>query len=327
MNITFDDYSKAVKLQYEQVKNDLHSEHLINPSPAQLRNLCMVLYKHGLSKSDDASFRKFFNAREDDNLEKVIEQFGPNKFKAIQNFLIGDDAKTNKLENLNLIAVLIDFNPRPLSLFLKQYKEIEKPIIDVPQAGTPQVDIDPPKVPNGDIPPKGTEVKTDEPDTPSKVNLVPAKKKGIVLPGKIIKIIPPTRRKRLILVSSLLIMLLSGFATKAVYFSKECMQWQGYQYVCVDCDKEIDKKENKVVAFEENSFKLKKLNVNSETDFFDKDTPIVWYSKQNNIMEYFNAPGLHPVTGKTLKEITKTIIMHHIDTIKKADHIIKLAER
>lgn len=334
MNITSDDYSKAIKSRYEQVKNSLHTEHLINPSPAQLRKLCMVLYENGLNDNDDKIFRKFFYAKEEDNLEKIIEQVSLNRFRAIQNFLCGD-AKTNILENLNLIAVLIDFSPRPLRIFLKQYREIENsieiipaPSIDVPNTEKEANEIDTPKInydnnSSSEIEQKNV-TKTDE-------SFIDDILMGVVVPENIIKIKPPTstKTKRLILASALVITLLSGFATKAVYFSNECMQWQGYQYVCVDCDKEITKEEIKVVPFEENTFKLKKLNVNNKTIFFDKDThkPLVWYSKQNKKMEYFNAPGLHPVTGKTLKEISPIIIKYHVDTIKKPEQIVKLAER
>ena len=40
------------------------------------------------------------------------------------------------------------------------------------------------------------------------------------------------------------------------------------------------------------------------------DNPLVWYGKSPNKREYefFNHPGLHPETGKTLKPISKYII-------------------
>jgi len=62
---------------------------------------------------------------------------------------------------------------------------------------------------------------------------------------------------------------------------------------------------------------FKKITVSDTTTFFkngDYDMPVVWYGKSSNKKEheYFNRPGLHPETGKTLKPISRYIIKKYI---------------
>jgi hypothetical protein len=60
---------------------------------------------------------------------------------------------------------------------------------------------------------------------------------------------------------------------------------------------------------------FKKIDVNMATDFFAPATnkPLIWYIKnKNGNIEYFTSPGLHPITGKTLDEITPYIIQKYV---------------
>ncbi len=55
--------------------------------------------------------------------------------------------------------------------------------------------------------------------------------------------------------------------------------------------------------------KFKKINTSHSTTFFVKGQPIVWCRKSNNgEIEYFNSRGIHPITYKELKLITKYLI-------------------
>jgi hypothetical protein len=57
---------------------------------------------------------------------------------------------------------------------------------------------------------------------------------------------------------------------------------------------------------------FKKISVCDTTTFFKYNQPMVWYIKQNGKCEYFNAPGLHPISGKPLRPISKYIIAKYI---------------
>lgn len=90
------------------------SLNLINPTPANIRNECVVLLKSGCSEADLRVFKSFFEhpLNADFPISKIWN-FNIGKLKALSNFL-KLDIKTND-RNLALLAVLIDFNPRPFS--------------------------------------------------------------------------------------------------------------------------------------------------------------------------------------------------------------------
>lgn len=123
----------------------------------------------------------------------------------------------------------------------------------------------------------------------------------------------------------LLIIVLLIFALGlAVYFfknvssspTKKCMIWVKTEYQQVDCNTSLQPEyEARIMPFDANKLKnFKKLSVTITTNFFDEttDKPLVWYVKNNGEIEYFSSPGLHPVTGKTLKAITPYIINKYV---------------
>ena len=60
---TFDDYILAVKSKYEVEKNSHYSDFLLKPSPAQIRELCLLIYDKGLSNKDNEVFELFFKIK------------------------------------------------------------------------------------------------------------------------------------------------------------------------------------------------------------------------------------------------------------------------
>lgn len=125
--------------------------------------------------------------------------------------------------------------------------------------------------------------------------------------------------------SALVIIVLLIFALGlAVYFFSQitgakiakCMVWVKMEYQQVDCNTSLQPEyEADIMPFDANKLKnFKKLNVTITTDFFDEVTnkPLVWYVKNNNEIEYFSSPGLHPITGKTLRAITPYIINKYV---------------
>ena len=60
---------------------------------------------------------------------------------------------------------------------------------------------------------------------------------------------------------------------------------------------------------------FKKVDVNLATQFFSEETrlPLIWYYKKNkHELEYYTYPGVHPITGKTLDDITPEIIQKYV---------------
>ncbi|WP_281637596.1 hypothetical protein [Flavobacterium marginilacus] len=106
----------------------------------------------------------------------------------------------------------------------------------------------------------------------------------------------------------------TGYTAKNIFFpAKQCMQWQGSHYEEVDCsNSQLGIGQwNNIVPIDASTMKLIKLDSKAEQVFFKNGKPVVWYSKEHGKIELFNQPGLHPETGKTLKEITKYIIKEY----------------
>jgi len=119
MAITTVDYLKAIKHHIIVAKQHDTTGILHRPSPAQLRNYCILLFDHGLSVQDDITFRHFFQVGKEDDLRKAMQQFDVDKLKSIQKFIEGTIESPN-LQNLEFISVLLDFQPRPYGLFSKK---------------------------------------------------------------------------------------------------------------------------------------------------------------------------------------------------------------
>lgn len=91
---------------------------------------------------------------------------------------------------------------------------------------------------------------------------------------------------------------------------KKCMIWEGNRYVKIHCEeakaKPIDQR--LLTSF-------KKVETKCETAFFfhEDGAPKVWYHKNGkNDLELFTMPGIHPVNGKTLNDITPYMVNEHL---------------
>lgn len=91
--------------------------------------------------------------------------------------------------------------------------------------------------------------------------------------------------------------------------SSKCMIWEETQYIETSCKSQIGLNVEQYDAIKMANFR--KVEVSLTTDFFEEETgkPLIWYYKtKDNTIEYFTAPGEHPIHSKTLKAITKYII-------------------
>lgn len=273
---TFDSYVKAIKLQYELEKNGEYGGFLLQPSPAQLRNLCLVVYDKGLSKKDKDQFYNFFAPKQEKDLRKSIQNVDVERFKAFGAFFKGKSETTN-LTNLELIAVLVNFPQRPLKDFLKNEDAFSKNI--------------------------------KEREKEKKRNTSDYQNIQTIDPEEAVK------RNNYLLVGWLLVGFFSvGYIAKDTNLSKKrCMQWQEDHYEVVDCEVGSIRGINPIVALNKQAVELKKVTLKKGMSFFKYDKPLYYYHKvSKGNVEFFNAPGLHPITGKPLKEITPYIIHKYI---------------
>ncbi|RKR82859.1 hypothetical protein BDD43_3050 [Mucilaginibacter gracilis] len=99
--------------QYKKSSGEL-SLNLKHPTAAKLRNECLLLFRKGLDKSDYRMLRSFLERPDKEEIyESSIRRFDPDKFKPLNNFLKKGTNTDEK--NIELLAWLIDFRPRPFS--------------------------------------------------------------------------------------------------------------------------------------------------------------------------------------------------------------------
>lgn len=92
------------------------------------------------------------------------------------------------------------------------------------------------------------------------------------------------------------------------------MIWESNQYIEVRFDQEKYSIGQLKLYNKETINHFKKVEVNCETEFFDSNGGVkIWYGKNNKKeLEYFNAIGFHPETGKSLDPITEYMIRKYI---------------
>ena len=281
---SIEDYQKGVKTKYEEAKTGEFSVFLMKPSPAELRNLCLLLFDKGISKQDQEIFDSFFEFDDKSSKQKQIENFEADKLRPISNFLKGRTETTRPI-NLDLIAVLVDFNPRPYRKFMSGRKEELTEDIDI-----------------NEIVKKEERVEAEY--NKKEVVFEELKKKSV-------------SKRVTFAVLPLFVFGAAGYCVKNIFFpNKNCMVWVKNHYEAAEYD--VVKNATDVISYNQGILdNFKKIAVCDTTTFFkngDIDNPLVWYGKapDKKVYEYFNQPGLHPETGKTLKPISKYIIGKYI---------------
>jgi hypothetical protein len=277
--ITFDEYKRAIRTQYEKKKTEDITGILLNPSPAQLRNLCLIFFDESLSNNDEITMKLFFNVKENESLRKSIEKCEISRFRPIRSFLLGEKNSENRTR-IEMAAIIVDYTPRPYKRYsqIGDYKEIE--------ASNSQ------KVEKGEI-----------------VNYI-IDSKGLIKKNVIFKDWKSVKKAGFIIMILISLSFMTYTVKEIVFPSKECMQWKVNHYEPVDCSNQKlgIGQWDLIFPIDENTMKLKKWDSKKKLDFFTNEKPIVWYSKEDGVIELFNQPGFHPETGKSLKPITNYII-------------------
>ena len=278
---SLDIYKEQIKEHYELAKEGFNSEYLINPSPARLRDLCILLFDKGLENTDKEIFIKFFGGETNDILRQ-IKKVDIGKLKPIQRFFLNSSDLTI-LESINLAAVLVAFRPRPYLRFKEAMTTSKEKDLRVKENG-------------GNKSEKSNEVK--------ELRHLNDKTALKTLWGKLF-----------FAVGILLLVVIAGVGIIQFYDTSQCMTWKTIQFETVDCD---DQPQGEVIPYDKELMDcMKKIYPTPETTFFKDGEPIVWYSKQDNNLEFFTCHGLHPVTGVTLKAVTKHIVQKYVTEVSK----------
>jgi hypothetical protein len=246
---TSDDYIKAIKAKYEEAKTAEFSGYLLNPSPAELKNLCLLLWDKGGNNLDQEILDRFFDLNDKSNKRKQIEHFDVDKLKPISNFLKSKTETTRPI-NLDLIAVLVDFNPRPYRKFIAGNKE--ELTEDVPIKRIVK-----------------KEEREEKEDKKEGAIIEEFKKKSV-------------SKKIAFTVIPLFVLGSAGYGIKNSFFrDKNCMVWHKTHYEAFEYDNVKDTAE--VCPYNQEVLDhFKKITVCDTTTFFkngDKEHPLVWYGK------------------------------------------------
>ena len=118
MALTHNDYQKALKSKLEETYLGEFSSYFLDPKLTNLRTVCEIIADRNLSKADDNTMRIFFDIANEESLKKGIHKFDVERLKPIQFFIKRDNYNAG-ITYLEILAIIIDFKPRPLSNFLK----------------------------------------------------------------------------------------------------------------------------------------------------------------------------------------------------------------
>ncbi len=288
MRLNHPDYIKLLKAAYHQKRSNNELQPLLAQStPASIRKECINVCKERFLDKDMPILRAFFGPAEDRrHFLQLIENFGTDRFKPLDNYLKGNTTTTDDT-NLELLAWLIDFPHRPFG-FGKDVllTEEEKKLIADPEPGNESTEsVQPP-------PERGVAQESDK------------------------------KKKRRVAALLLLFLLLglSGFyiIRQAGKYSDmsfgsspgECMYWAGDRYVRTPCTNpsfdQLQLNFNKDVV---EKFK----RITRRDTISEKSIGVVHYIKIDGGIEFFTTAGRHPVQiNRSLKPMTKHIYQTHV---------------
>lgn len=278
-------YKKAIQSQFDTEKSKYYSNFLMSPSRANLRKLCSERMKDNKSEDDLKSFTLFLGFEFSlSNANKLKKQ--NDKFRPIETFF-KRETDLSELEAVNMAAILVDFQPRPFRKFSELFngEEIESEIDKVTD-----------KIKSS----KGESLGVTS--SKDKATLVFEPKNNL-------------KKKLGYGVIGALGLFTVGYTTKDLLFpEKQCMKWMEDHYELVDCIKETqDIGSYEIIKpYDKIEFERKELTVCDTTEFFVGDKAKVWYSKKNNVVQFFNMYGENPENKVSLKPITQHMIDNYV---------------
>ncbi|CAM3453789.1 hypothetical protein [Flavobacterium chungbukense] len=321
-NNTLEDlYKKAVKEKYEEAKNGDDFFFLNAPTRGKLNKLCWEKFTNNNMHSNDLNvFNSLLGISFDINSQKKFKK-ETNPFRPIENFFKGE-TDPDKIEVVDMAAILVDFQPRPFNKFRKQIDDEDLEIYNELKNNTkPNVEID-----LGNLIDEVEEEFTDseididnkEPDQIQSEELESVQgeelKKTRTAISTFVKMDnkPKSNKLKYLAIGAVLFGL--GLIIYLTLSQKDCIQWSGDHYEEVSCDLKIQGigTFNSPEPYDERIINLRRIKVCDTSTFFKNEKAVVWYAKVGEKVEFFNTHGNHPENGKALKPVTKYIIDKYV---------------
>lgn len=317
-----ENYQDVVLAAYQK-KRDSGELSLIMPrtTTVKLRRYCLKIYKSRYDPKDADILSTFFNVdKVEANFHQIIDGFDPDEFRPLLNHLKEKTSKTDD-KNSELLAWLIDFKPRPSTLYYKSL-ETNKLVIETddyidtgndeeiiadPEEKIEEIEtVDKETVHEGvqDDLPQGRTLDDDnsgdtgnigqklkEESTPVKDSdndLKPPKKIPIVIITCGVAII--------IFISACLTQFWKDkskrlFNVNPLISINTCMYWTGDHYEQIKCDQ----KGIAVLKIPFNKYVFENFEKITLPDTLTSNSlGKVWYSKQNNKVDFYTDSAAHP---------------------------------
>lgn len=298
MGKMFAEYQVLVLEEYrEKMGAGMLSSRLISPSPANLRDECAAVCRERFLKRDERVLRDFFGQQKDAaGYLHAIENCPVDRFRPLLNFIRGQILKPDE-RNVELLAWLIDFTPRPWQLGWPQWPGGEKK--EKEEGRQPGKREEESRDLAGD----------DHSEDPGSTN-IPA----TVAAGKTGK--KHTGKRKLIAAFLLLLGATGGYlslekkASSRLSNTAGCMYWTGDHYERISCIRHTD--DTIVVPFDEQKYRLHK-KINREDTITYQSIGRVWYIKVNGKPEFYTFDGRYPKNNQQwLRPVTRYIIDKYI---------------
>lgn len=334
----FTSYTDRVFKTYQNKKEEgILSLNLIEPTPAKLKQECSIVYSERYKEKDSKTLRLFFLPKDDFTDYGVsIRNIDTDKFKPLSNFLKGRTTETED-KNIELLAWLIDFEPRPYNF--KYDYDTEKDI-DVRDG---EVDE---KSENNDplekegflpVPEEKIVKKTARGSDLKKILIGSVLSSSIILVGYLglkkgtdkketyqEKIVDSSGHRRALKNDEKAITQKKADEIKEdakdvnrkaalVYIPQkkemQCMYWKDDHYQEAFCDDE--NVPASLIALDKNLVKHFRKITFPDT-ITEKSVDKIWYLKSDGKIEFFTHEGNHPTNHRKLKKMTKYILDKHV---------------
>ena len=343
MPTTFAKFKEEVLALYEAKKNNHELDDLlVNPSPAKLRDYCLVRLSEGLPPEDIEILQKFFDPyKKEKSLEEAIAKYNTGSLKALQKFAL-NITQDPEDRVVKLLAILVDYRPRPFrySYDTSTSDGAKDPSpIDEGKSSSLTDKLDAPLIPTDDKKPtsEGSPMSSTLTGEKKELRDKPEEEKAEELiddlyfqndsneMGQNRENIdrfnyprPFFKKNKLILrFSGVALLVLAILTTVHFLTPEECMCWNGEKYIEVDCQSKTQSYQ--VIGLDKNKLEGF-VKITRPDTLGPKDVGRVWYSKINHEVEFFTGPGYHPTEfGRSLKAATMRILDNYAGTNAKGD--------
>ncbi len=282
-----DNYQDVVLAYYNSKKEEGKLPLILQkPTTAKLKEHCLMIYDSRYHPDDNDILITFFKVDKiEENFRKTIVKKDTGYFRPLLNHLKDDTVKTDE-KNTELLAWLIDFQPRPS---IRYYKALNAGPEDEP-VGVVATNSD-----------EGVEEEKTEISTQDTTKVYTGPAKG--------------RRKLLIVLCIIIAICLATDImwknyTAATKTASNCMYWDVDHYERINCNETV--KGSVVETL--NVKKLISFKKIMQPDTLTKNSlGKVWYSGKGEMRDFFTSSGMHPIdTVKRLKPLTNYIITRYV---------------